>query len=180
MKKLYRLLLLVIVCLTGSGLYAQNFGEGSQFVQAGVGFGSGYIGSGLNGGLPPVHISYEMGITENIGVGGLIGFTTAKSGTLFGGGEYRYSYTVLGARGAYHFYNQDKIDAYGGIMLGYNLASVKYTGNNTFLANSVSAGGGLAYGFFVGGRYFVNDKVHLMAEVGYSIAYISLGAGITL
>lgn len=180
MKKLIFGLAVLGAAVFGSTASAQNFQVGDQFVQAGIGFGSAYIGNGLNGGLPPVHVSYEYGFKEKIGIGGLLGITSAKSGPLFGGGEYKYSYTIVGARGTYHFYEKDKLDCYGGVMLGYNFAKVKYTGNNAFLGNNIAAAGGFAFGGFVGARYFVNEKFHVMAEAGYSIAFISVGAGIKL
>ena len=180
MKKLFFATLLLAFVSLGTSLKAQVYEQGQNIIQGGIGFGSAYIGSGLNGGLPPIHASFEHGLKEKIGVGALIGYSTAKSNTIpFFGGEYKYSYLVVGARGAYHFYNEDKIDAYGGLMLGYNIASVKYTGSANGLTAG-NAGGGFAFGAFVGGRYALTDQLHAFGEVGYSIAWLSVGIGYKL
>ena len=180
MKKIIVGFVALVFAVMANQTSAQNFSKGDQFVQAGVGFGSAYIGSGLNRGLPPVHVSYEYGITDKIGVGGLIGTTSARSGKFSGGGEYKYSYTIVGGRVAYHFYEKEKLDLYGGAMLGYNIASVKYKGSHSALVPVAHANGGLAVGAFVGARYFIHEKFHLMAEAGYTISFISVGIGIKL
>lgn len=174
----YALVTVAMVAFTATNSYSQIFNEGSSFVQGGIGIGSAYTLSGSNLGIPPVHVSYELGIKEKIGVGGLIGFTTANTPTGFGGGEYRFSYIVIGARGLYHAYNEGKIDAYGGLMVGYNIASAKYVGPGEFPYNG--SAGGFTIGAFVGGRYAFNDKFYGMAEIGYSIAWLSVGIGTTL
>lgn len=175
MKKALTVLAL-IVSIQG---FAQSFGEGSTRVHAGIGFGSPYTYSGSKMGIPPIHASLEIGITDKIGVGGLIGYTSSSIDEAFFGSSYswKFSYLIFGARGAYHFLTDEKMDLYGGVMLGYNIASAKFESNDATLNAFVTepSVGGVTYGFFAGGRYNVKDNLAVFAELGYSISWVSAG-----
>jgi hypothetical protein len=125
MKKLVFLAFAIVLTTISS---AQTFEQGGKYLHFGIGFGSPYALSGAKMGLPPVHTSLEIGVTENIGVGGLIGYNTAKYESSFLSDTYtwKYSYLLIGARGAYHFVNFDKADVYAGAMIGYNVVSAKF------------------------------------------------------
>lgn len=175
MKKLMAILL-VFVCFATK---AQVFEKGVSLLNVGVGFGSPYYGSGSKMTIPPVHASFEYGVTEKIGVGALVGYTSSvwDNSAIWGTGyKLKYSYLIVGARGAYHFVNKEKLDAYGGLMLGYNVASSKweYPSGGTDPIGSYKAGG-LALGAFLGGRYMFTEKIGAFAEIGYSIAWVSVG-----
>lgn len=170
----------VFVC-TAQLSHAQNsdqqtFGLGTKVVNVHLGIGSTLYSSGFKGTFPPISISYEQGIADGKwGVGGYLARTAAKWG--YGGDFWKYSYTTIGARGAYHFYNTDKIDAYGGLMLGYNVVSSKWTGDSDDDYKDYKASSsGLGYALFVGGRYYVADHIALSAELGYGIAILNIGA----
>lgn len=179
MKKLIALAALFISLAS----YAQ-FGQGSQRLHIGVGVGSPYAYSGSSTTIPPVHVSYEHGISDKIGVGGLIGYTSSKYEESFFGTEYswKFSYLLIGARGSYHFYQTDKLDTYVGAMLAYNVASAKFESNNSALESFVTepAVGGVTFGGYLGARYNFNDKVAGFAEVGYNIAWLSVGVCLNL
>jgi hypothetical protein len=160
-------------------LQGQTFENGGKYVHAGVGFGSGYIYTGSRIGVPPIHVSYEQGINDRFGVGGLIGFTSSRYESMLINDKYtwRFSYLVLGARGAYHFTEIDQADVYAGAMLGYNIASSRFESTNAGLNSSLNDPkiGGLVYGAYVGARYELNNDLTLFGELGYSIAYLNLG-----
>lgn len=92
-----------------------------------------YTGSGYTGKIPPVSVSYEQGIMDDvldvgsIGVGGYIGYTSASWETNWLGGSYGWKYTnfILGVRGSFHYPLVDNIDTYAGVLLGYNVVSAK-------------------------------------------------------
>jgi hypothetical protein len=160
-------------------LNAQTFESGGKYVHAGIGFGSGYIYTGSRIGVPPLHVSYEQGINNRFGVGGLLGFTSSRYESMLINDKYswRFTYLVLGARGAYHFTEIDQADIYAGAMLGYNIASSRFESSNAGLNSSVTNPkiGGLVYGAYVGARYDLNNNLTLFGELGYSIAYLNLG-----
>lgn len=180
MKKLIALAAIFFSIAT----YAQEFGLGSQRLHLGVGIGSPYAFSGSNSTIPPVHASFEQGITDKIGIGGIIGYTSSKYEQSFGASEYSWNFTYLlvGARGSYHFLTSDKYDVYGGAMLGYNIASAKFESNVAGLENFITEPtvGGFAFGAFAGGRYNFNEKVAAFGEIGYNIAWLSVGVCLNL
>lgn len=171
--------LLALATLVPLATNAQIFEEGGKYLHLGIGVGSAYAYSGSTMGVPPIHASLEVGVTDKIGVGGLIGYTSSKWEQTYIGDKYswNFSYLIIGARGAYHFYNEDKWDAYGGLMLGYNVASAKFESTDPDLEQYVTepSVGGFALGAFVGARYGLGDSGAIFAELGYSIAWLSLG-----
>lgn len=175
--------LFIIALISSINTFAQ-FGEGSTRLHFGIGFGSPYAYSGSSSTIPPIHMSFEKGITDKIGVGGLIGYTASKYEQSFLGDSYswKFTYLLIGARGAYHFKTDDKMDLYGGAMLGYNVASAKFESTDPDLEAFVTEPtvGGIAFGAFLGGRYNFNDKVAGFAELGYNIAWISAGVCLNL
>lgn len=185
MKKVLSIAALCAGLFVAATATAQVYEQGKNIIHAGVGFGSAYYGTagaGTASYTPPIHVSFEHGLKEKIGIGGLIGMTGSKYVSTIPGGEYtiKYSYIVVGVRGAYHFYNEGKLDAYAGAMLGYNIASATTSATGPFASFYNAAApsvGGVAFGGFVGGRYAFNDKFMAFGELGYSIAWLSVGVG---
>ena len=149
-----------------SAAHAQDiFRKGTQFVNAGIGIGS-YI---------PVEVSYERSILDGlikgrngaIGVGAYLGYYGNTES------DWRYSHYVIGARGAFHYQFIPKLDTYGGLMIGYNIASVKWVGEGESVG--AASGSALGYSLFVGGRYFFKPNFGVYGELGYGVAYLSAG-----
>src|SRR5690606_8845500 len=110
--------------------------------------------------IPPIHASFEIAVTDVIGVGGLLGYTASKYE--YGGFPYSYSYKhsylIFGARGAYHFHefvDVENLDLYAGLMLGFNVSNSTYDGpnNSTFGIDYDDNSGGIIFGGFAGARY---------------------------
>jgi len=56
------------------------------------------------------------------------------------------------------------------------MSSSKEYGNAGIYGNLYSASaGGVAYSWFIGGRYYFSDKFAGMLELGYGITYLNLG-----
>jgi hypothetical protein len=70
----------------------------------------------------------------------------------------------------------NKLDTYTGLLLGFNIASSKWTGTGTETTHASS--GGVAYAWFVGGRYYFTDKFAGMLELGYGITYLNIGVAL--
>ncbi len=167
------------------------FSEGDKVINLGVGLGSTlYTGSGYSGLVPPLSISFEKGIKDNIlekgvlGVGGYVGYASAKwdYSDTFGSYSWSYSNIIIGARGSFHYPLVDKLDTYAGLMIGYNIVSTKYsaTGYYSDYPASTNSSGGLAWSMYLGGRYWFNPKIAGMVELGYGIAYLNLGVALKL
>jgi len=182
MKKLFLTVMATIAIAAGAN--AQLFQEGSKMLHLGIGVGSPYVYSGSDLSIPPIHASFEYGIKEKIGIGGLIGYTASEYNTTFFSSSYswKFSYLVIGARGAYHFLNNEKMDAYAGLMLAYNSASAKFESSDPDLERLVSepSVGGVTLGAFLGGRYMFNEKIGAFAELGYNISWLSVGLNVKL
>ncbi|MBC7642670.1 MAG: outer membrane beta-barrel protein [Flavobacterium sp.] len=159
-----KIIIAVAFMLGVSAVNAQTFNEGTSVIQLGAGIGSDF---GL-----PLGVSYEYGISDKIGLGAYAGYAS-KSYALGFGSDYKVTYMIFGAKGNYHFYQSDNLDAYGGVLLGYNSAKVTYDNQNgLFTAPSY---GGAVFGGTVGARYYFTDNIAAFGEVGYGIGYLTVG-----
>jgi hypothetical protein len=180
------LLLALIVC-PAIKTQSQEFEVGDKLINAGVGFGATwYSGTYYKTSLPPIFVSADIGFKDDIGpgvlgLGGYLGMSSYKYEYTWLGGSWGWKYTsvVIGARGTYHYELVDNLDTYGGVLLGVRILSSKVFGDEQWITGTAS-GSGLAYSFFVGGRYFFSDNFGVMAELGYGIAWLSVGVTIGL
>lgn len=152
-----------------------NFAKGQIDVNAGFGLMRTFY-SGLSTSIPPISVSAEYGITDEISVGGFLGYASAKDRIFLDDNDYaKYSFVIIGARGSYHLTIWDKMDTYAGLMLGYNVASAKINSDLDYLDNYSVAASGFALSAYIGGRYNFNEKLGAYAELGYGIAVLNLG-----
>lgn len=183
MKKL--LLLGVTVCLSLTMLHAQEatFEKGDKVLNLGIGLGNTlYSGTYYKSQVPPVSASLEFGVVDNIlekgviGVGPYLGYSSYKYE--YSGWGWKYSNIIVGVRGSFHYPLVDKLDTYTGLLLGYNIASSKEFGNTVPGWDYSYSAGGVAWSWFVGGRYYFKETFAVMAELGYGIAYLTLGVAL--
>lgn len=172
------------------------FRKGDFLVDAGVGAISVLYGSGYKTQIPPIGVSAEYGVWDNIDEGGKLSVGVGASfqyarfkldDTLLTGYGYgdewetesfdsKFSSYIVGAHATAHYYLTRNLDGYATLMLGYNIASMNIDGDQ-FAAFDTSVGG-FAYGFSVGARYYVTDCLHLKAELGYGVSVINVGIGV--
>lgn len=191
MKKYLLTPLTIILLLVTFNSIAQ-YQTGQVDLNIGVGLGNIVAGSGSTSAIAPISASLEYGVTDNIGLSAYLGYTGASysytgsyiSPTLGPTGyidTYKWSFLILGARGAYHLGNivkVEKLDLYGGLMLGYNIANSSFSSTDGSRANITYGGssfGGFIWSLYAGGRYRFNDKVGVFGELGYGIAYLTVG-----
>lgn len=173
MKKNNVLLFALFTCFSIAA-QAQTFNKKDKFLNFGIGFGSVYGFTGSTSSTPALSGSFEIGVTDKlgigrIGVGGIFGYSGYKYNGF--GTSYSSSHILIGARGAYHFdLDVEKLDLYGGVMLGYN--SVSYSDSFGGFNPGSSA---LVGGIYGGCRYLFSDKIGAFGELGYSIAWLNLG-----
>ena len=159
-------MLLISITLTVV-VYAQH-SQGDINLSVGLGIAPTY---GVSGGLP-ISLSGELGITNDISVGGYLSFSTASKSFL--GGKWNYSFFILGTRGSYHFLQSEKLDPYAGLMLGYIIASSNWTGDDVSF-NDSSATSGVGWSLYGGARYKINDKISAFGELGYGTSVLRIG-----
>lgn len=182
MKKNFKKIALIIALATVGtfSATAQSYDAGNKLLNVGVGLGSTLSAAGLKTSLPPIGLSFEYGFTEKISGGAYVGYSSASEEFAGFGGNYKwnYTYTIVGARGSYHFATSDKLDPYFGATLGYNVVSVnleKPAGGLDVTAASASA---VLYSLHLGTRYYFTDNIGAFAELGYGIAYLQLGVAV--
>lgn len=173
MKKIASVLAIVISLLCFTSISSAQFEKGKNYV--GPHLGLSYYGSTITFGG-----EYEYGVTEHIGIGGLVDYYQYSED--FGGwsGDYswKYSYLEIGANGNYHFGKtlewDGKLDPFVGVVLGYHVASVKWDGPGSAFVAEPSVGG-VFLGGTAGIRYFISPNLALAARVGVGATYLTAG-----
>lgn len=180
---------LLLVALFAFGFFLANgqvVKKGDKVLNLGVGFGSAlYSGSYYSSTVPPISGSLEVVIDDQLfdgkgawGLGGYLGYAASKykyTGYDYG---WKYSNIIIGPRGYLHYNLVEKLDTYVGAMLGYNVVSSKWYGGGSSVGSA--SGSGIIFSGFVGARYFFNDNVAGMVELGSGIAYLNLGVALKL
>lgn len=200
MKKI-KIAFLMIVLFTSVQVIAQQnyFLKGDKVVNLGVGLGSaGYFGGHHTTSLPPVSLAFEFGLKDGIfdngviGVGGYTSFSTYK----FDNGKLNSKSKdfVLAGRLSLHYPFLNKLDTYGGVILGADIVStdaslystsstytVIYPGTSAYSDTpyySIDSQGtktGVAFALYVGVRYGFSDKISVYGELGYGITILNIG-----
>jgi len=184
MKKLFAITAMVLFSFSGLQAQESMFNLGDKVISLGIGFGSTlFSGTYYSKGVPPVSISFEMPIIDQIlekgviGVGGWLGYTSYKYDYL--GWGYKYSNFIVGALGTFHYPLLDKLDTYVGVGLGYNIASANEFGTyQGWDYNSTS--GGVVFAGMVGARYYFVEKFAAFVQVGYGVSYLTIGVSFRL
>jgi hypothetical protein len=178
-RQLFAILLIAVLPAT---LNAQPFQTGDKVITASLGIGSTlYTGTGYTGTVPPLSFTFEYALQEMgpgiLGLGAYFGISSYKYEASVLGSTYgwKYSNTIIGARGNYHYNFHEKIDTYAGLLLGYNIVSSKATGDWPGGVTGSATGSGVAWSLYIGGRYFFTDNIAAMVELGYGIAWLNIG-----
>jgi opacity protein-like surface antigen len=177
MRKVFLSFFVIVFSLTQLIAQENTFKTGDKVVSLGVGLGSTYYAGFYSSRSPALAAGFEVAVVDNvldkgsIGVGGYLGYSSAKYSTY-----WKTSNILIGGRGSFHYPLVDKLDTYTGLLLGYNIFSTEYvthyTGFNSASTNS------LAFAWFAGARYYFTDNFAGMAEIGYGIAVLTIGASI--
>jgi hypothetical protein len=161
--------------------YSQAVDIGSKVINLDVGFLNSFGYGSVK--VPPVSVSFDYLLTKigpgTLGLGVAVGYATSEDKLkLYPNYYHTYTYIPVGARGTYHWFpvQNDKIDAYAGVIIGYNIISSKYTG---LVGSTVTPyGSKMLGGVFAGMRYFFNDHFGVNAELGYGVALLNVGGSV--
>lgn len=182
MKKLFAVAAIAFLSLSAIHAQEPTFNLGDKVVSAGIGFGTTlYSGAYYSRGVPPISLSYEQAIKDEIlekgviGVGGWLGYSSYKWDYL--GWGYKYTNFIIGALGSFHYPLVDKLDTYVGIGLGYNISSSKEFGTDPGYDYNASSGG-VVFAGMVGARYYFTESFAVFAQAGYGISYFSVGVSL--
>lgn len=166
----------------------QAIAKGDKLLNVGIGFLRQLPGGNSEKlTIPPIPISFEYIIKDDLfegngalGFGGFIGYSAAKQD--YYSSTYKSSRFIFGARGYVHYALIEKLDTYGGVLLGYksDVTSFKYNEEQTNYPNQKITDGTPTLNIFAGCRYFFSDKIAGMAELGWGMSIITIGATIKL
>jgi hypothetical protein len=176
------------------------FGKGDNDITLGIGLDGHYsynTSSGYNQTLSYT-LGYEYCAIDPVGKCGAIGFgayltyfTSNLSWTDGYNYSDKYNFEFLTARASYHYHIRysAKVDPYAGISIGYVLAQHNFSTNDPNINSQGSPGyaadhyGGvspLAYGGFLGIRYFFAQQFGIFGElVIFNQGYNYVGLGLT-
>ncbi len=153
----------------------------SSILHVGIGLGNQLALSGAESGLPPLSASLDYPVTDAITAGGYLGYTGFEVPLGFGEAKYKYSYIIIGARGTYHLdIGPEKFDPYAGLMLSYNVVNAKLTDGGGLPGATAGAASGVGFSALVGANYNFSEKMGAFAELGYGIAWLTLGLSVNL
>ena len=178
MKKTIKLLCISALLFFAQEASAQaDYSKGDVLLNAGLGLGYYYAGG------TPVVFSAEFAVNDVFSIGPYLGFTSYTYRWNFGS-SYRYRYTFIdfGVRGSYHFskhlnLNTNKLDLYGGAMLGYVASS--FSGDDIF-GYSDPYGSAVRFGIFGGARWYFSKVFSANAEIGYGVTPMLIGVSFKL
>ena len=182
--------LLLVFALLSFSAFAQKdedgaFPKGSLAINAGIGLGDVYWGTGYGTGFPVAPtLSIDYALTNkigigNIGVGGVVSYTSTKYSDGVGD-DYKFSGILVGLRGTYHFILPiDKLDPYAGVIVGYVISNSSLPGDYVAGYGPDGKASGVQPGAFVGAHYFFTPMFGVHAELGYNVFSV-LNLGITL
>ena len=189
MKKGIFTLAVMFLCISGAMAQEDVFTKGDKVFQIGLGLGNNLGGTGYSSTIPPIVMSGEYGLTDAlikktgkgyVGVGGYFAYTANKHKIgNFDGDDYgwKWTYMIIGGRGAFHYQFVDNLDTYAGVIAGFNIATSKYYGYDGYTDSAASAGG-FTYSTFVGARYYFANNIAVFGEAGYGFNLLEAGLAI--
>ncbi|MFA8451172.1 MAG: opacity family porin [Bacteroidales bacterium] len=169
--------------------HAQSFDRNTKSITAGIGIGSNLFIGGSSMEIPPTSATFEYSLDGRWGIGAVIGVAGARQTistttiNFINGKEYRSNYkgefdytgVLIGARGAYHFFHNEKWDTYAGAVLGLNIISTNYSDNEKDKYKLQSSGSFVNLGLFGGAKYYFTPVFGLFTELGYNVAFFNAG-----
>jgi len=186
--------LAAMLALLSISSHAQNsqFKKGQIDVNAGVGFVTPLFdisGFGIKTKVPPISIAADYAINDEVSAGIIL--ATAQDNVYtdlydLNTGEQYYGrlstlkHVIVGGRVLYHFSLAEKLDTYGGGMLGYNIVTEKIDPNVQVMDQSKIKVKGFTYTLLLGARYHFTPHAGLFLELGYGVTVINLGLNIKL
>ncbi|MGO9412645.1 MAG: hypothetical protein ACLQCB_18085 [Spirochaetia bacterium] len=194
-RRFVSVLVVVALLFVAAGVFAADspaFKNGGIEFQAGIGFGFWGYYTGASMTVPPIiaSVEYQFMAAPQIplSVGLLAGYTGSQYKYDDGFGDTytdTFSFIVVGGRVSYHFIELIKVpnlDTYAGLLLGYDIASVSYSGTGGFAGGSIPGvtAGGFTYGFYAGARYYFASFIGIYAELGYTLGYVNAGLALKI
>lgn len=151
-----------------------SFDKNTNLINLGFGFPN-QLRYNSGAGFGPLYVKYEHGILDEIGIGGELGFATARTSRNFIHQAYRRSGFNLGISGFYHFNKfipVKRLDVYVGLGVGAQIISY----SNDFGMQDQSADASPVFISKAGARWYFTPGFAAYLEAGYdNLSYLNLG-----
>jgi len=182
--------IVAIIFLSTVNLHAQKLptrlikkGQADMYMT--VGLLPTFLADGAKQTLLPLNIGADFMVGDNFSVGGTFGHSISETGNKqFQGGEngnLKNSYYEFALKTGLHVTKHDNMSIYGGFILSYHLSNVKATEGDlkkiayhTGIQSNTSK---VIPGGYMGFKYAVSKKMTVMAELGYGVSILRVGAG---
>ena len=133
----------------------------------------------------PLHLKFEYGLTDKLGIGASFSFTSASITEEVWDYTEKISFNSFKAliRLNYHYLDHDKVDFYTGIGMGYNRNNFKFETTNPSLdideevaiLNQLYNVIPLGFESTIGLRYLFTDNIGAYMELGWSKSLMQFG-----
>lgn len=170
---------------------AQILTVGENDLNLAIGFAPTWIKPGYYTIIPPISVSLDHGLRDDLGkgiltVGGFIGVARyAQEKEWFNLVDrhyytygYKYTSTLIAARTTYHYELFSKLDTYIGLMGGFKVNTNKDYGNWPDIADvnfDTDANVVMLGRIFIGAKYNFTERIGGFGELGYGTSYVTLG-----
>jgi hypothetical protein len=159
-------------------------------VAAGVGLAPVYHGKNASTEVPALSLQFAYKLGKSFSLGAFAGYSASTSSQrIFSDGfssKIENKTKAFGLRGEFSRDLTDKLELYGGLMLGYRSFDLKEVNTTTGLEverqpdaptpyNPNQAEGAFLYSGFVGAKYYFKDHFGLFGELGYGLSLFSMG-----
>ncbi len=163
---------------------------GKITARAGIGVVPTYVGSHAEANVPPVSIQLGYQLSKKFSLSAFAGYSSITSSPrVFSDGLVTYienKSMMAGLRTEFKHELSERLDIFGGSLLGFNYAQVEEFNSATNQSFSRSADaptpydpnpakGQFLYSAFVGADYFLTKNIGVYGEIGYGISLASIG-----
>lgn len=153
-----------------------------------------------NTSIGPVFLNYEYGLNSKFGVGLDIGYSVSNDifntdSTISQGGlqttviQRRERFQSLRIHGRFNYHLDfsefndgilQNVDAYMGLGLGYGYSNLAVAHSIAFDSDGDNVDRFLAFEVFLGGRYYLYDKIGVSGEIGTGLSQFKLGLSLQI
>ncbi len=168
-----------------------EYNKGQFEIQAGIGLMPTFVSQNASTRIPPVNIVLNYRINKVFNLGAYLGHSSSEYKGLKVDKDHpgpsdlylQNDFYLVGLRAEGHF-NRERVDFYGGAMLGYNFSDIKTNiEGSTRRLDGVDiddSEGIFTYSGYVGLKYALTPKMGVYGEIGYGVSLISLGVSYRL
>ena len=163
-----------------------EYKKGTIEVDAGIGLVPTFTNIDSKSRISPLSLTVSYRIKEHLRLGTYFGFSSTRmstpideKGTTM---NVQNDFYLVGLRMSGHV-QRDRMNFYGGAMIGYNFSNVSTDIPEIERVNNIVLVDGkdlFTYSGFIGVKYLATEKMGIFGEIGYGVSLITLGVSYKL